>query len=79
MRWLIVLLLLATGCPVPDTCVPNTTRCTPDRGAAEMCSADGRWLVTMDCGEVGQPGWACCSTAEGCTCLPAGDPECTGR
>lgn len=71
-----IVFLFLFGCPVPDICVPNNTRCTPMNTVAEICSADGEWLVLMDCSDVGEPGWACCRTSDGCTCLPAGDPEC---
>lgn len=77
MRFVLVLLAgLLCGCPPTDTCVPNTSRCSTTANAAEVCSADGEWLVVLDCGDVGAPGWACCRTGAGCTCLPEGDEEC---
>lgn len=74
MRWLIILFLFATGCPA-GICTPNDTRCT-DTNVAEICSGDGEWLTMLDCGDLGEPGWACCRTESGCTCLPVGDTEC---
>ncbi len=76
MHWILVLFLLAIGCPTPDPCMPNTTRCPAERNVAEICSADGEWLELLDCGDLGVEGWKCCRTAEGCSCLPVGDPEC---
>lgn len=75
MRYLTILILLATGCPT-DPCMPNTTRCPAERNVAEICSADGEWLLLLDCDDLGVEGWKCCRTVEGCTCLPEGDEEC---
>jgi hypothetical protein len=69
-------LLLASGCPTTEPCAPNSTRCAATANAAEFCSADGEWLTLMDCDDLGTPGWACCRTADGCTCMPVGAEEC---
>ena len=75
MMRLLPILLLLLGCPT-DPCMPNTTRCPTTANVAEICSADGEWLTLLDCDDLGVEGWACCRTAEGCSCLPVGDEEC---
>ncbi len=69
--------------PPPDGCTPITSRCNGPR--AEVCDADTRWELVMDCNDVAaQSGgaWACCALATGDdagplhTCVPAG--ECDG-
>lgn len=80
MRYLLPAILFLLGCPSgPDTCLPNTTRCVEVSNIAQVCSADGEWLVLMDCNSLGTPGWACCRADEGCTCLPKADCVGGGR
>jgi len=73
MRALLLVPLLAIlGCPPSPVCTPNDSRCTENRSVAEFCSADGEWLVLLDCAnDIGEDGWVCCPTDRGCTCVPA--------
>jgi hypothetical protein len=46
MKLLLVPLFLLLGCPVPDTCLPNTTRCTAVN-TVELCDPDGLWREAL--------------------------------
>lgn len=55
---LVVLCVVAAflvGCPwlVNDHCTPNTTRCAPQRHAAQVCGPAGstRWVDSQECPE----------------------------
>lgn len=68
-----LLAVLLTGCPTP-VCAPNDTKCAEN--VALICDPHGAWVELMWCDEggIGQPGWVCCPTDDGCTCLP--EEEC---
>jgi len=84
MRTFLVLVLLLSGCPMPDDCTPAETRCFNNR--AQICGSDQRWRTFLDCEELGGQmiDWTCCWMPEdvelgvpaGCTCVEgAGCPE----
>jgi hypothetical protein len=72
VKYLTICLFLLLGCPVPDTCLPNTTRCTAVN-TVELCDPDGLWREALDCTNLGTTGWTCCNSPEGHTCLPEGE------
>lgn len=74
-------LVFASCAPVASCGVAAVTRCSVREGGTsvrETCGADGRWRVTLDCGEVSQ--WSgtafACGPAfgGGVTCLPKSHP-----
>jgi hypothetical protein len=75
MRYLLLLALpFVMACPLPESCVPETTRCD-EQNMAEICGSDGMWRTLMDCNNVGSPGWRCCPMVDGDggaghSCLP---------
>jgi len=70
-RCLLISMLFLTGCPKPDDCTPNETRCYLNR--AQICGSDQRWRTFMDCEELGGTmiDWTCC-LQEGDGTIPAG-------
>jgi hypothetical protein len=50
MRWLLLAVLVAPACRIPDGCVPRDTRCLHNR--SQVCDADRRWNDLLDCDRV---------------------------
>ena len=70
----LVVLVLLSGCPMPDDCTPADTRCYLNN--AQICGSDQRWRTFMNCNELGGEmiDWTCCmlpaedGVPEGCGC-----------
>lgn len=78
IAWLGALLALAAGCAPTLPCGQEAvTRCGYRAGASvrETCGADGRWRVTLDCGEVSR--WSGAPFA--CGPAPGGGATCLSR
>jgi hypothetical protein len=73
----LVIPVLLSGCPKPDDCTPNETRCY--NNSAQICGTDQRWRTFMNCTELGGQmlDWSCCwqpgdpeeGVPAGCTCI----------
>lgn len=68
MRFLLLLLPLSLGCPMPDDCTPLDTRCLG--GNAQICGSDQRWRTFVKCPTLGE-NWVCC-WSEGIEEVPSG-------
>ncbi|HMA94947.1 MAG TPA: hypothetical protein VKP30_19785 [Polyangiaceae bacterium] len=87
--WPLILLTLlsAAGCRIPDNCVPQSTRCAGN--VAEICNANRNWQTQLDCTRVTQHSgtpFVCQAVSEqtedgpieGHTCMPAGSAGAAG-
>ena len=76
MRYLIVTLLLCSGCGSPCQQI-KATRC--NGAVVEACGSNRKWQRVIDCAQVKaiKPGvpteWSCAEVVgKGCTCVPKG-------
>ena len=69
MRYLTILFLLSTGCPMPQPCLPGMLTCPPTPAMEQSCLQAGGALEMIDCAADGSAAWACCYPDNGCICF----------